>query len=100
MRVVGIRDFEMPSCCAGCKFGDLMRVADGEPYDYFICLLNDQEHDPEEQHRPFNCPLVWAEVRRTYQFSEREAESGGRTTHEGMVQGSKTDSMDASSRTV
>lgn len=61
MRVVGIRDFEMPSCCAGCKFGDLMREADGEPYDYFLCLLNDQEHDPEEQHRPFNCPLVWAD---------------------------------------
>ena len=61
MNIVGIINFEMPVCCAGCKFADLMREADGEPYDYFLCLLNDQEHDPEEQHRPFNCPLVWAD---------------------------------------
>ena len=76
MRVVGIRDFEMPSCCAGCKFADLMRVADGEPYDYFLCLLNDQEHDPQEQHRPFNCPLVWAEetneANSSQQFKRRQ----------------------------
>ena len=30
--IVGIMNFEMPVCCAGCKFADLMRVADGEPY--------------------------------------------------------------------
>lgn len=42
----------------------------------------------------------WAEVYKTYQFSERKAESGGRATHEGMVQGSKTDCMEANAGAV
>lgn len=61
MRIVGIRNLEMPCQCAGCKFADLFREDDGEPYTYFLCQLNNQEHDPKEEHRPFNCPLVWAE---------------------------------------
>ena len=42
----------------------------------------------------------WGEVHKTYQFSERQAESGGQTTYGGMVQRGKTDCVDASAGTV
>lgn len=53
--MVAIKDFEMPSCCAGCGFCVEDKYAD------MTCVLLGsewEETDYNEDHRDENCPLV------------------------------------------